>query len=142
MTEQELLAKYPKIFRQKDLSLRETCMCWGIECGTGWFPILDKLCDAVQGYCDANGIQVEFSQVKEKYGTLRIYADNTPDVVLDMIDMAEDASAKTCEVCGSPGEVVCFGGWYMARCPECMRKHRQVWEDQKIEEYINDPEVQ
>lgn len=29
--QEKLFEKYPKIFRQKDLSMNETCMCWGIE---------------------------------------------------------------------------------------------------------------
>ena len=33
--EKELLEKYPKIFLQYDLSMKETCMCWGFECGGG-----------------------------------------------------------------------------------------------------------
>ena len=36
MTEQELIKKHPKIFRQKDLPMTHTAMCWGIECGPHW----------------------------------------------------------------------------------------------------------
>ena len=27
----KLYNDFPKIFKQKDLSMKETCMCWGIE---------------------------------------------------------------------------------------------------------------
>ena len=74
MTEEELLKKYPKIFRQKDLSMQQTCMCWGMECGSGWYPIIDKLCEMLQWDIDKNGYpQIEATQVKEKFGTLRFY---------------------------------------------------------------------
>ena len=35
MNEKELLWKYPTIFRQKELPMDQTAMCWGIECGKG-----------------------------------------------------------------------------------------------------------
>ena len=38
----KLLSNYPKIFR--DLS--------DIECGDGWYTLLDKLCNAIQSYLD------------------------------------------------------------------------------------------
>ena len=41
--QEKLFNKYPKIFRQKDLSMMETCMCWGIDTDEGWFFLLDQL---------------------------------------------------------------------------------------------------
>lgn len=48
----KLFNKYPKIFRQKDLSMKETAMCWGISCGDGWYNILDILCGNLQSIVD------------------------------------------------------------------------------------------
>ena len=51
MTEEKqniLYEKFPKIFRQKDLSMQQTAMCWGISCGDGWFNILYTLCSHIQ----------------------------------------------------------------------------------------------
>jgi hypothetical protein len=47
-----LIKKYPKIFRDVNKSPQETCMCWGFECGDGWFKILDNLCAAIQERVD------------------------------------------------------------------------------------------
>ena len=44
-------------------------------------------------------------QVKEKFGTLRIYADNTNEYHKGVIAMAEAMSELTCEECGSSGEL-------------------------------------
>ena len=72
--EDKLYQKYPKIFRQKDLSMKETCMCWGIECGAGWYDLINFLCFHLQFDIDKNNYpQVEASQVKEKYGGLCFY---------------------------------------------------------------------
>lgn len=50
--ENKLFEKYPKIFRQKDLPPNQSCMCFGIECGDGWYKILDVLCQAIQWKVD------------------------------------------------------------------------------------------
>ena len=42
-----LYERYPKIFRQKDMSIQETCMCWGICTGDGWYDIINMLCNAI-----------------------------------------------------------------------------------------------
>jgi len=54
----KLYEKYPKIFRQKDLSIRESCMSWGFECGDGWYNLLDTLCSAIQWRIDENSPRV------------------------------------------------------------------------------------
>ena len=75
----KLYAKYPKIFRQKDLDKMQTLMCWGIETDDGWYDLIDEVCQHLQWNTDKNGHpQVEFVQVKEKYGDLRIYTSVCP----------------------------------------------------------------
>jgi len=70
----KLFKKYPKIFEQRKLPMTQTCMCWGLECGKGWYQLLDCLCSSLQWDTERNGYpQVVFTQVKEKFGTLRAY---------------------------------------------------------------------
>lgn len=115
-----LYAKYPKIFAQKDLSMRETCMCWGIDTGDGWYDLLDNLCGQLQGMTDNNPENVEFpqlqaTQVKEKYGTLRFYTNGSSAWQDGVISFAEYLSGTVCDVCGDKGEIV-GGGWLSTRC--------------------------
>jgi len=42
--EKQLIEKYPILFRDVNKSPKETCMCWGIEAGSGWYDIIDNLC--------------------------------------------------------------------------------------------------
>lgn len=35
-----LYKEFPEIFKQKNLSMKETAMCWGIECGDGWYTLI------------------------------------------------------------------------------------------------------
>lgn len=70
----QLFSKYPEIFRDRTRSMRETCMCWGICTGDGWYDLLDRLCGDLQWNTDKNSYpQVVADQVKEKFGTLRFY---------------------------------------------------------------------
>lgn len=51
--QEELFQKYPKIFRQKDLPMSQTAMCWGIDCGDGWFWLIDSLCFEIQSHVNS-----------------------------------------------------------------------------------------
>ena len=58
----KLYKKYPKIFRQKDLTMKETAMCWGISCGDGWYNIIDTLCSYLQSVVDKPHEEIEMYQ--------------------------------------------------------------------------------
>jgi hypothetical protein len=45
-----LVTKYPKIFVNRHGDMKETLMCWGFECGDGWYNILDVLCSNIQSH--------------------------------------------------------------------------------------------
>ena len=96
-------------------------MCWGFECGDGWFGIIDDLCEKIQNHVDKTGIhQVEAVQVKEKWGGLRFYINCGDDYIHNLINNAENESFKTCEICGSKKDVSCTGGsWVSTRCTDC-----------------------
>ena len=60
----------------------------------------------------------QFSCIKEKYGSLRIYADYIEDeVICNLIDEAGFASEKVCEICGEAGRLLIYkDNWYRTRC--------------------------
>lgn len=122
-----LCAKYPKIFANRHGDMKETAMCWGFECGDGWFNIIDQLCSNIQHHIDwaqqqkekygrGEGCsQVVSVQVKEKFGTLRFYTNGGDEQIYGMIRMAESMSAVTCEDCGAPGKLR-GRGWLYTAC--------------------------
>jgi len=119
--EKELFEKYPKLFVQKDLSMQETCMCWGLECEKGWFWLLDNLCSCIQDYIDNNNKpQIEVVQVKEKFGMLRFYISGADDMVYGMISLAESLSYRTCESCGAVSNIIHTKGWIRTICKSCI----------------------
>ena len=50
--DQLLCEKYPKLMVNRNKPMIETCMCWGFECGDGWFNILDQLMGNIQHHID------------------------------------------------------------------------------------------
>lgn len=115
--EQLLYTKFPKLYAQRNLSMMETLMCWGIEPGTGWFLLIYNLSEALEAINNKAGAEftVEATQVKEKYGGLRFYVNGYTPEVSKLIKFAEHQSYRTCEICGSPGRLN-DGSWKMVRC--------------------------
>lgn len=50
--DKQLCEKYPKIFADRYKPMTETAMCWGFECGDGWFNIINILCSNIQSHID------------------------------------------------------------------------------------------
>ena len=118
--DKKLCEKYPKLFAQRHKSPQETCMCWGFECGDGWYDLIDSLCDMLQFDIDRNRHdQIEVVQVKEKFGTLRFYTSGADERQQGMIDFAEFLSGSICENCGAWGGKERGGGWIQTLCDKC-----------------------
>ena len=116
-----LCARYPRIFAERHLSPRETCMCWGFP-GDGWFSLIDTLCSQLQALTARHGEpQIVATQVKEKFGRLRFLVHEASPAQHKAIAAAELMSASTCEVCGEPGQLITDGN-YRTRCA----RHRNV----------------
>jgi hypothetical protein len=117
---------YPKMMANRGLPMTETAMCWGFECGDGWFQILNQLMGNIQNHIDwsnRNGevvSQVTLDQVKEKFGTLRFYYTGGDDYIRGMVTMAESMSGVTCEECGKPATANWPqpSGWVRTVCVE------------------------
>ncbi len=83
------------------------------------------------------------SQVKEKYGTLRWYADSYSVQMDDILTKYEDISQYTCVVCGKINVPIFDDGWISPFCIECYKSHRErIWgnnlTDEKIESLITE----
>ena len=149
--DEALCAKYPKIFKDRHGDMKETLMCWGFECGDGWYQVLDSLCGNIQNHIDwshknhewdlkwnaehANEQrtvreiveQVVAVQVKEKFGGLRFYYEGGNEQVYGMVRMAESWAAVTCETCGAPGKSR-SGGWIRTLCD----KHEDEYQERNL----------
>ena len=136
-----LCERYPKMMVNRNKPMQETCMCWGFDCGDGWFNILDQLMGNIQHHIDWNNKnfekgytqykqvpQVTLDQVKEKFGTLRFYYTGGDDVIDGMVRMAESMSGVTCEECGNPGKRI-GGGWVTTLCEEHAKARDIIYDE-------------
>ena len=64
-----------------------------------------------------------FTQIKEKYGSLRLYCNGAPEEVYDVLNRYEFISEYICIKCGNPHAcVVDDYGWYLPLCKDCWDK--------------------
>lgn len=127
--------KYPELFKKSEL-------VFGFECREGWNNLIEAVCAiACQRLNDIKwrlGIYKErpeaeqlkidleeaikdlpsFLQIKEKFGTLRIYTGGATPEVQGAIAVAELLSAVTCEHCGCKGTRWNIG-WIHTLCRPC-----------------------
>ena len=124
---------------EENNELKEPFELFGIECGRGWYDIINPLFDYIAEYNKKNpDNKIKVLQVKEKFGELRFYISHGDKTLYDMIDKAEKESWETCESCGSRDNVIHTEGWIWTVCKDCLQKsvkrsYRPVtfWEDNK-----------
>jgi len=92
---------------------------FGMEHGYGWMGLTLPILEEVRLYNIKNpDNMIKINQIKEKFGTLRIYLSSEPDYLEKMICKAEHESGKTCEICGAKGTNEAINGWYKTLCDE------------------------
>ena len=103
--------------------MSQTCMCWGCSVGNGWFNILWEMCEKIDEIRKRDNLDVSFSQIKEKFGGLRVYEFGGNNDVEKCIEEAEGKSLKTCENCGKPGNLK-GDCWVQTLCDECSKAEK------------------
>lgn len=58
----QLYSKYPDIFGDRSKPMTETAMCWGIECGDGWYHIIDTLCALIKWRVESTSKTIQLYQ--------------------------------------------------------------------------------
>lgn len=108
-------------------------------------------------YKKFKGFGVKFTQIKEKFGTLRVYHDiynlYTPEEVEDVaretlnteyeryagyvsgvLSFAEQLSEHTCENDGNPGKLI-SQGWWQTLCTDCKKKRDDAIAARRIQSH-------
>jgi len=92
----------------------------GIEVGDGWFDLIWEMCEIIEPLVDKN---FYFTQIKEKFGGLRVYTTEAPTEVYEILDEYEDKSYNICEECGKDGKrKKSITGWISTLCDKCAMK--------------------
>jgi hypothetical protein len=79
--DKKLVETYPKLFTNRYGDVMETAMCWGFECGDGWYNILNALCSNIQHHIDWRNRQreviIKYNRIREagQSGNVELFAD-------------------------------------------------------------------
>lgn len=133
--QKKLVEKYPELFIEwkRNLAPKQPIGQRGIECGDGWYDILDRMSKEIQSFCDETKTELWYAQIKEKFAELRVYYDfkdlytvsnENKELLSKIIHKYVDESNITCEDCGSKGNDVekRKGGWVRTLCNSCYEK--------------------
>jgi len=116
----ELFDEFSSLFPPQDIreDLTKSSLAFGFECGEGWYALIHEMLVKLKAL-NCKGLQID--QVKEKFGTLRVYyhmeEDDKYDEVNSIIADYETMSEHTCEVCGAEGKMN-TKGWFRVLCED------------------------
>lgn len=140
--QEKLFEKYPLVFADRLIDEAESPFkAYGIECGNGWFEIIDNLCASLEPHIRSwqkNNPKMakkhpRTSQVKEKIGGLRFYLDypcgwkealDSGFKEEEIIGPFEQESYNVCEFCGKDGEIRNSLIWILTLCESCYDKRK------------------
>jgi hypothetical protein len=123
--EQKLIAEFPDLFQDHDKPPTETLICFGCECSDGWFDLIHTTCAVIQNHLKNRPEcpPFRFSQIKEKFGGLRLYNYGGDEFTFGVCCMAESMSYHVCEVTGNRGQLCSTGHWLRTLSAEQAEKN-------------------
>jgi len=104
--DEALCAKYPLVFKDRNADMRTTAMCWGFECGDGWYNIIDTLCSHLTS--DYRQAKSRYDDIKDKLGQSNWRKDIITQEVIDEAKAKMDEEASKVPVAVQVKEK--FGG--------------------------------
>lgn len=101
---QALYDEFPGLYAGRAKPRTDSSMCWGIQCGDGWFALLRELSFQLNEYANAHAdYRLEAIEVKGKAGDLRYELAIVTDWTTTCIAAARSRARETCELTGKPG---------------------------------------
>lgn len=102
----------------------------------GWYRLVLLFCkDAYSKMSEAERKKFRFSDIKEKYGTLRLNNFGANEAVCKLITLYEHYSYNVCLGCGKLSTKESAGWWIASYCDDCAehvksenkKLHRKYW---------------
>ena len=128
-----MCSRFPELMAERHWPRSKTCMCEGFSCDSGWHDIIQNTFAKLDTLRRKFEMNIRIRQVKEKFGTLRIYftvsdGEMPPtteesallsEVAGLLVDHACCQSSMTCEVCGKHGEMHHKDTLLKTLCKDC-----------------------
>lgn len=99
----------------------------------GWALLVSEALESLAAIEATPGLRSRVSQVKEKFGGLKLYAfvdDDRPEgrrftaQLREIVQAAEQRAARTWQTCGAPGELRSPGVWWATVCAKHIPRGR------------------
>ena len=75
-----LCQRHPQLFQHRHADPQTCAMGWGLQCGDGWFDLIDILCESLQQETEhGDAPQAVAMQVKQKWGRLRFSVESATE---------------------------------------------------------------
>ncbi len=103
---EKLYSEFPQLYRGHTKSPQESSMCWGFECGDGWFELIRNLSRELTDYlAEHSTLDLEVIQVKSKFGSFRYYVKGGDENTQKLIEDASERAKHVCELTGKEGRI-------------------------------------
>ena len=115
-------------------NLDEPYDLFGIECGTGWAPLVRPVIDYVKEHNEKYKDQIKIYQIKEKWGRLEIYLSRPiPKELEELVEKVKKECSNTCELCGSKTDLGwTTTGWVTRMCRKCSENIKKNYGEKNI----------
>lgn len=120
----ELIEKYPFLKVKDTYTAGTWTNCWLDDLEPGWRAAFgEDLAKELDKAIKEDGCEdtFEFVQIKEKYASLRLYADGYGDKTKEVLAKYEELSKYICGHCGQVATRI-TRGWVYPFCDKCARK--------------------
>lgn len=107
-----------------------------IETDKGWESIILSTCKFLHSQNSNINLpnQFYFSQIKEKFGSIRLYINSDTNSITTsnnsyvngFIHAMENISHYICESCGNPGTIQQFNNLLKCQCPPCAHNRNKI----------------
>jgi hypothetical protein len=97
-----------------------------LDCGDGWAWLIYRALEWIERELKELGEDYDSfhcSQIKEKFGELRIYMYGITDKISEICETAQEISKIICEECGRPGKIR-PDKWVVTRCDNCYNRRK------------------
>lgn len=111
-----------------------------IEQAPGWeIAFGEMFCKDLDEAIKKSSLTKEFHivQLKEKYGTLRVYANQRSKFIDDVLNKYSVISAHVCSNCGKPDVPMTYEAWFLPLCKNCYLNSNKRKTEADYERYCN-----
>ena len=124
----DLIERFPEMFEYlKDWQGQAGKARLYAPVGDGWVWLVENTLEAMYQHCKNNNVPMpQITDIKEKWGGLRIYYNGGDIITEGMVELAEHFSYKICEICGTHNNIGQTSGWIHTVCETCHPTQRHM----------------